>query len=130
MKILILALAALPSLSWANAKHVTSYVTASCTLSKGEDVLQQENDIKLITLSIEDHLGRFTQKVWQDGEISIQYQFLLEDDLTSKTADAFVVLQNLKVGDKEVSAEFAAKDVNSVSITDGAYKVSCSLPHE
>ncbi|MDG0818043.1 hypothetical protein [Bdellovibrio svalbardensis] len=130
MKKIILVLAMLPCVSFGYAKQVTSYSTASCTLSKGEQVLQQENDIKLMTLSIEDHLGRFTQVVWNDGETLIQYQFLIEDDESSKTLDAFLVLQNLKVGEKEISSEFAAKDVNSVSISDGTYKVSCALPHE
>ncbi len=130
MKKYIFILALLPCMSWANAKQVTSYQTASCTLSKGDKTLQEQKDIKLLTLSIEDHLGRFTQVVWNVGDTSIQYQFLIEDDVSSKTLDAFVVLQNFKVNDKEISSEFAAKDVNSVNIFDGTYKVSCTLPHE
>ncbi|QDK36897.1 hypothetical protein [Bdellovibrio sp. NC01] len=127
MKVLISILVLLPSLGFAAVKRVTDYKSVSCTLSKNETKLEEKKDLNLLLLSIEDHLGKFAQVAFTDGQTKLQYQLLIEDDVTSKTMDAFVVLQNLKVGDKEISSEFAAKDLQWASINDGTYKVSCTL---
>ena len=127
MKALIFVVALLPSLGFATVKQVTDYKTASCTLYKGEVKLEERKDITLMLLSIEDHLGKFTQLAFADGSTKIQYQLLIEDDESSKTLDAFLALQNLKVDKKEISAEFAAKEIKWATINDGTYKVSCTL---
>lgn len=130
MRFLALILSLIPGLAFAKSQRVTDYKTASCTLSKGEQILSETKDIALMTLVVENHLGRFVQQTWQDGGKSLQYQLLIEDDETSKDMDSFVILQNRKVDGHEVSAEFGAKEIQFVQISNEEYKVRCTLPHE
>ncbi|MNT87079.1 hypothetical protein D3C72_2274460 [compost metagenome] len=76
---------------------------------------------------IEDRLGRFAQIQFGDEQKVIQYQLLIEDDLQMPKSKNVLVLQNLKVGELESSAEFSAKDVNWVRIGQGALSVTCNL---
>ncbi len=115
-----------PSLVWAGGLPVLAYQSISCRLSK-EDQVVKEMSSSLMTLTIEDHLGRFAQFQLGDEELKIQYQILIEDDASVKTHDSVLVLQNLLVGSVESSSEVSARDLTWLRIRQGDYSVDCDL---
>lgn len=118
----------LPVFSWA-AMPVLSYKSVDCRLFV-EDKIAKEQTAPLMTLVIEERLGRFAQIQFGDEQTKIQYQILLEDDLQAKNLDTVLILQNLMVDKLESSSEISAKEINWVRIAQGTYSVSCDLKHE
>ncbi|WP_374029813.1 hypothetical protein [Bdellovibrio bacteriovorus] len=124
MKTLIVALFfAIPGVSFA-AIPILSYKHVSCRLYVEEEQVKEVSQ-PLMTLIIEDSIGRFAQIQFGDENLKIQYQLLFEDDL--KVPGSVLVLQNLMVGSVESSAEFSAKDATWMRIRQGTHSVSCDV---
>lgn len=111
--------------SSAYANRVTDYTTVSCRLSQSGELLSESVTLPMLTLNIDDHLGRFVQWNWANTSLGIQYQLLIEDDIRSKPGESLLVLQNLKVGEQEVSVEVVAHEVSVAQIANGDFAVSC-----
>lgn len=111
------------SLVWAEMP-VLKYQGVSCRLSKDGEFVR-EKAVKLMTLTIDTHLGRFQEIQFGDEQSKIQYQILIEDDVDSE--GHVLVLQNLKVGELESSSEFSAKDLKWVRVAQGSHSVRCEL---
>lgn len=125
MRNVLLSLILIPSFSWAGMP-VLGYKTAECRLLL-EDKIVRERSVSLMTLTVEDHLGRFAEIQFGDDQKKIQYQILIEDDIQSISSDSILVLQNLMVDSLESSSEFSAKEVSWVRIAQGEYSVTCNL---
>ncbi|MEK2644520.1 hypothetical protein [Bdellovibrio sp. BCCA] len=133
MKRFFLLLFVFPSFGWA-ALPVLNYKNVECQLRVDGKLVKTQSQ-PLMTLIIEDSLGRFTQIQFGDEQKKIQYQLLLENaPATSEsglslasTDGAVLVLQNLMIDTLESSSEFSAKDVTWVRIAQGTHSVSCSL---
>ncbi|KYG64419.1 hypothetical protein AZI85_03080 [Bdellovibrio bacteriovorus] len=123
MKSLVLFLLAVPGIAQA-AMPVLSYKNVECRYTEN-DKLVKEQSVALMTLVIEDSLGRFAQIQFGDDAKKIQYQILIEDDL--KTKDSVVILQNLMVDKLESSSELSGKEVSWVRIAQGTHSVRCDL---
>lgn len=111
------------SLAWAEMP-VLKYQGVSCRLLKDDEVVS-ERSVKLMTLTIDTHLGRFQEIQFGDEQAKIQYQILIEDDVESE--GHVLVLQNLKVGELESSSEFSTKDLKWVRLAQGSHSVKCEL---
>lgn len=101
----------------------------SCRLMDGERTVSEQT-VPLISLVIEDHLGRFAQVQFGNSERTLQYQILIEEDLKSKDGDGAIFLQNFRVDSLESSAEFSAKEVRWIRIAQGTWSVWCDLQFE
>lgn len=124
MKLIALIILALPSFTWA-ALPVLNYKNVECQL-RVDGQLVKEQSQPLMTLIIEDSIGRFVQIQFGDEQKKIQYQLLIEN-APATTDGAVLVLQNLMVDKLESSSEFSAKDVTWVRIAQGTHSVSCTL---
>lgn len=123
MKNLILIFLFLPLSSQA-ALPVLKYSEVTCGLSVDEKLVK-EATASLMTLVIEESLGRFAQIQFGDDSKKIQYQILIEN--SDKQAGAVIVLQNLMVGEAESSVEFSAITPNWVRVGHGNHSVACDL---
>ncbi|UOF02871.1 hypothetical protein [Bdellovibrio reynosensis] len=123
MKKLVSLFLFLPVSSFA-ALPVLKYSEVTCRLSVDEKVVK-ETTASLMTLVIEESLGRFAQIQFGDDTKKIQYQILIEN--SEKQKDAVNVLQNLMVGDAESSVEFSALTPNWVRVGHGNHSVACDL---
>ncbi|WP_374078275.1 hypothetical protein [Bdellovibrio bacteriovorus] len=116
------------------ALPVLNYKNIECQL-RVDGKLVKEQSQPLMTLIIEDSIGRFVQIQFGDEQKKIQYQLLIENapatsesGLTVASTDGSVlVLQNLMVDKLESSSEFTAKDVTWVRIAQDTHSVSCTL---
>lgn len=115
----------LPANSFAGLS-VLKYQSVSCQLLADGEV-KKDMTSPLMTISIEDHLGRFAQIQFGDEQRKIQYQILIEDDVTRPQADQLVVLQNLMVGSVESSFEFVTHEPSWTKISQGDIQVQCEL---
>lgn len=111
------------SLAWAEMP-VLKYQGVGCRLLKDDEVVS-EKSLKLMTLTIDTHIGRFQEIQFGDEQTKIQYQILIEDDVDS--VGHVLVLQNLKVGELESSSEFSTKDLKWVRLAQGSHSVKCEL---
>lgn len=133
MKLIALLLFTLPSFTWA-ALPVLNYKNVECKLFVDGKLVKEQSQ-PLMTLIIEDSLGRFAQIQFGDEQKKIQYQLLIENAPAKSenglslvaTDGAVLVLQNLMIGTLESSSEFTAKDVTWVRIAQGTHSVSCDL---
>lgn len=123
MKKLFVLFLMLPSFSWA-ALPALKYKNVECKLSVDGKLVKTQRQ-QMMTLIIEDSLGRFAQIQFGDEKQKIQYQLLIENDVVM--ADGVLVLQNLMIDTLESSSEFSAKDATWVRLGQGAYSVSCVL---
>lgn len=126
MKFTLVILFLFPSLVWAGGLPVLAYQGVTCRLTREDQVIREVSS-QLMTLTIEDHLGRFVELRLGDEENKIQYQILIEDDVNAKNQDSVLVLQNLMVGATESSSEFSAKELTWLRIRQGMYSVDCDL---
>lgn len=124
-KIILLLLVFMSSSAWA-AMPVLNYKNITCRLVV-DGVLVKEQSQSLMTLMIEERLGRFVQIQFGDEQKTIQYQILIEDDVNSPVADSVLILQNLMIGELESSSEVSAKEVTWIRIAQGTHSVSCDL---
>jgi hypothetical protein len=100
------------------------YSSVKCVLSENEQA-KKTVEQNLMTLMIEEDLGKFAQIQFGDQKLKIQYQILLESD--AKNAGAVNVLQNLKVDNLESSSEFSAVNPTYARLGQGIYSVRCDL---
>ena len=103
-----------------------SFQSVSCGLSVDGD-LKNEVTSALIPLTVDDHMGRFVELQLGDEKQKIQYQILIEDDVSVVAGDQLIVLQNLMVDGQESSSEFTTKDLNWCRISQGRLSVSCKI---
>lgn len=125
MRNLFLFLFALPSTGLA-VMPVLNYKNVECRLFV-DDKLVTTKSQSLMTLVIDEHMGRFAEIQFGDEKKKIQYQVLIEDDVKSKDKDAVLVLQNLLVDKLESSSEFSAKELTWLRLAQGTHSVSCDV---
>lgn len=123
MKFLLPLLLVISSFAHA-ALPVVSYKNIQCRYFVDEKLVKEHSQA-LMTLMIDDRMGRFAQIQFGDAQNKVQYQVLIEDDL--KVNGAVLVLQNLLVDTLESSSEFSAKEVTWVRLSQGSHNVSCDL---
>lgn len=104
------------------ALPVLAYLSMQCTYSI-EGVVQKTVAKDLITLAIENDVGRFVEIQFGDAEKKIQYQILLEND--PQDSEAINVLQNFLVEELESSSELLAVRPKNFRVSQGAHRVSC-----
>lgn len=100
------------------------YKTAKCSFLKGDELIETRSGA-LMSLVIDDSIGRFVQLKFEESGHRIQYQLLIEDD--QSTGSGILVLQNLAVDGLESSAEFSTSLVSWVRLSQGEYSVRCDL---
>ncbi|AHI05156.1 hypothetical protein BDW_03240 [Bdellovibrio bacteriovorus W] len=127
MKLYIIALltAFLPMSSFASeALPSLNYKTARCSFLKGGKVIETRSGA-LMSLVIDESIGRFVQLKLEESGHRIQYQLLIEDAQSKGTG--IIVLQNLAVDGVESSAEFSTSSVSWVRLAQGEYSIQCDL---
>ncbi len=120
--ILILSLL-FPGVAFA-ASDVMVYKSVSCIFKQDETTLKKISK-GLMTLTIDEHVGRFAQIEFEIDKVRIQYQILVEEDVEAPNQMLF--LQNLTVGELQSSAEFSAPDVSWIRTSQGDYSAACEL---
>jgi hypothetical protein len=127
MKSLITLLLTLsPLASFAGQMPTLKFKAVDCTLAVDNLIVKSVTG-DLMSLVVDDHIGRFAQLQLGDDKNKIQYQILIEDDLKDKKSDKVIVLQNLMVNDLESSSEFSTSDLSWVRLRQGLYSVSCDV---
>lgn len=127
MRLFIIALltAFLPMSSFAtDLLPSLKYKTARCSFLKGDKLIETRSGA-LMSLVIDDSIGRFVQLKFEESGHRIQYQLLIEDAQSKGTG--ILVLQNLAVDGVESSAEFSTPSVSWVRLAQGEYSVQCDL---
>lgn len=109
----------------AKAFHEYSAVACSILAADGEELATFKE--KFMVIKMDDHPGLFRQMRLQSGLDQIQLQVLLEEDFQKRSETAINVLVNFAVNDKEISSEFVAENVVSLSIKNQHYKAECSV---
>ena len=109
------------------AKAFNEYSALSCSVmaADGEELATFKE--KFMVVKMDDHAGLFRQMRLQSGLDQIQLQVLLEQDFQKRSETAINVLVNFAVNDKEISSEFVAENVSSLSIKNQQYKAECSV---
>ncbi|MBO9666942.1 MAG: hypothetical protein J7501_09030 [Bdellovibrio sp.] len=126
MKLILAAVMTLPMLASAAVTEIRDYKTYDCqiTTGNGGEVFITGN---LMTLSIDEHIGRFFQEHLMVGGQDVQLQVLIEETANTSTTGEVILLQNLKVNETETSVEIVTKDVEQTSARNKDVAASCKI---
>lgn len=116
-----------PSFALAGVTSADVVQKLDCKLLRDGQVVKEHSEY-MMTIRTEEAYAKFSQIQFGDDSVKIQYQLLIEDDLSSKAEGSLIFLQNLMVGDKESSQEFSGQKVNWVRATNEGVAVHCELP--
>lgn len=127
-KMIVFLLCVVPGLAFAALTDPAVFQKVDCKLMS-DGVVLKEHSQYMMNITTGDDFAKFAQIQFGDDAVGvIQYQLLIEKDLASSVEGSLIVLQNLKVGEKESSQEFSAQKVNWLRTTNEGYVVLCELP--
>lgn len=127
MKLVILALSLFSSVALAKFENYDAYSSLTCELKAEDGESLKTFTERFMLVKMDDHMGKFKQMRAEVGLDQIQLQVLLEDD-SAKSGEGFVMfLVNFAVNGKEISTEFAGKDVSRLRLRHVDYTAICDL---
>lgn len=127
VKSALFILSLVPGLALAALTDHDVFQKVDCELMS-EGVVLKKHSQYMMNITTGDDYAKFIQIQFGDDAHVIQYQLLIEKDLNSPLDGSLIVLQNLKVGDKELSQEFSAQKINWLRTSNEGYVVHCDLP--
>lgn len=127
IKVIAFFLCVVPGLAFAALTDPNVFQKVDCKLMS-DGVVLKEHSQYMMNITTGDDYAKFVQIQFGDDTSVIQYQLLIEKDLSPAVEGSLIVLQNLKVGEKESSQEFSAQKINWLRTTNEGYVVHCELP--
>ncbi|WP_413582371.1 hypothetical protein [Bdellovibrio sp. HCB288] len=126
MKILMAFIMTLPAFASAAVTSIYDYKSYDCKIRTGSG--QVVNVVgNLMTLSIDEHYGRFFQIHLSVEKSIFQLQVLLEETANTAQTGEVILLQNLKVDEKETSVEVITHDVSTTETVNQDVSATCSI---